>query len=65
MFKCADIGVCENMDIGYSASSKTDYFGKPLRFLRGDAEKFKLVHNCSLDFRSPLACVMWSVVNEF
>lgn len=58
IFKCADIGVYENMGIGYSMSSKTDYFGEPLRFLRGDAVKFKRVHNCSLDFRNPRLCHM-------
>lgn len=45
IFKCAEIGTYENMDIGYSVSSKADYVGVPLRVLRGDGEMFKHVHS--------------------
>lgn len=65
IFKQAEVGIYENMDIGYSVSSKADYVSIPLRSLRGDAERFKHVHNCSLDLKSPLTCVMWSAVDEF
>jgi hypothetical protein len=39
--KCAELGTYEKMDIWYSVSSKADYVGVPLRFLRGDGEKSK------------------------
>lgn len=34
IFKCAEVGTYETMDIGYRVSSKADYVGVPLRPLR-------------------------------
>lgn len=65
LFKRAELGTYENMDIGYIVSSKVDNVGVPLRSLRGDGEKLKHVHNCSLHLKSLMVCVMWSVVDEF
>lgn len=58
IFKCAEIGTYENMDIGYSVSSKADYVGVLLRALRGNEEMFKHVHSCSLAVKSLMVCVM-------
>lgn len=47
--KCAELGTCEKMGARSNASSKTDdSVGVPLRSLRGDVEKPKLVYNLQL-----------------
>lgn len=58
IFKCAEVGTYETMDIGYRVSSKADYVGVPLRPLRDGGEKFKHAHNCSLHLESFMVCVM-------